>query len=239
MILFYYKIGQQEYSARTAGATSGIILAVLLPLALCILYIGYRVFKNYNKNDTNSWLLNPPSRSASRLKLNEHDPITPSSRTISPTTPPFDEEFNEYTYRSPIGSDRSSSSTSSKKRRSYDKTYRTHEPLEGVPEIDFEDKEWDLDTSLLEPDYEPSNKLNGNNKTMYQRSESVDPDYLSAVTQPVTTINPQLSQSNPNLIDYNTPYGLNSHSPVDKLRADTLPFNRLTTKSQSSIVTDV
>jgi len=31
-----------------------------------------------------------------------------------------------------------------RKRRSYDKVYRTHEPLPNRPDIDFEDKEWDL-----------------------------------------------------------------------------------------------
>lgn len=31
-----------------------------------------------------------------------------------------------------------------KKRRNYDRVYRTHEPLPNRPDIDFEDKEWDL-----------------------------------------------------------------------------------------------
>lgn len=32
-----------------------------------------------------------------------------------------------------------------KKSRSYDKVYRTHEPLEGKPNIEFPEKKWDLD----------------------------------------------------------------------------------------------
>lgn len=32
-----------------------------------------------------------------------------------------------------------------KKSRSYDKVYRTHEPLEGKPNVEFPEKKWDLD----------------------------------------------------------------------------------------------
>ena len=35
------------------------------------------------------------------------------------------------------------------KRRKYDGVYRTHEPLPGKPDVDFEDKDWDL--TLDEP----------------------------------------------------------------------------------------
>jgi hypothetical protein len=34
--------------------------------------------------------------------------------------------------------------SSGHKRRKYDAVYRTHEPLPGKPDIDFEDKDWDL-----------------------------------------------------------------------------------------------
>lgn len=32
-----------------------------------------------------------------------------------------------------------------KKSRSYDRVYRTNEPLEGKPNVDFPEKKWDLD----------------------------------------------------------------------------------------------
>lgn len=38
-------LGNQEYSSRWAGITAGIILAVLIPLVLILVYIGYRFFK--------------------------------------------------------------------------------------------------------------------------------------------------------------------------------------------------
>lgn len=41
-------------------------------------------------------------------------------------------------------SDTSTIDSGTRKRRTYDKVYRTHEPLPNRPDIDFEDKEWDL-----------------------------------------------------------------------------------------------
>lgn len=52
----------------------------------------------------------------------------------SPTTPLTEDE---YTYSSPVNSEQG-------KRRSYDKSYRTHEPLKGRPEVEFEEKPWDV-----------------------------------------------------------------------------------------------
>ncbi|CAH1121477.1 unnamed protein product [Ceutorhynchus assimilis] len=49
---------------------------------------------------------------------------------------------------SPILSSTGSTDSMFRKRRSYDKSYRTHEPLSGLPEIEFEDKE-------IEPEFEP------------------------------------------------------------------------------------
>ena len=57
-------------------------------------------------------------------------------------------------------SDSTDSLSSAKKRRKYDAVYRTHEPLPGKPDIEFEDKEWDL--SLKEPaDVSPASTSSG------------------------------------------------------------------------------
>lgn len=63
------------------------------------------------------------------MKINELN-----SDGASPTTPLTEDE---YTYRSPTNSEQG-------KRRSYDKSYRTHEPLKGLPEVEFEEKPWDV-----------------------------------------------------------------------------------------------
>lgn len=45
---------------------------------------------------------------------------------------------------SPISDASTIDTNSARKRRSYDRVYRTNEPLPDKPDIDFEDKEWDL-----------------------------------------------------------------------------------------------
>ena len=81
-------------------------------------------------------------------------------------------------------SDQSSSGSSSlggqKKRRMYDRSYRTHEPLPGKPSVDFDAKLWDLgeeeevgavNTSLSTSDEAPSD-LSG--KAVYRHSRQTD-----------------------------------------------------------------
>lgn len=207
-------------------------MSIVVPVLLCLALVAFLIFKSYRKNKE-TWLFNPPSRAASRLKLNESEPMTDNFRAVSPRTPPSDEDFNDYTYRSPAGSERSS--TGSSKRRSYEKSYRTHEPLEGVPEVDFEEKPWDLEY----PEYEPEDKPKPEDEEQppFNRSESVGPVY----SLPYQYQQP-LSSSNPNLVDltndqppFNTASGFSDNSGSPK----TLPYNKSTNKSQSSIITEV
>lgn len=82
-------------------------------------------------------------------------------------------------------SDRSSSGSSSlggmKKRRMYDRSYRTHEPLPGKPPVDFGDRLWDLgeeeegggvDSSLTTTSDEAPSDLSG--KAVYRHSRQTD-----------------------------------------------------------------
>jgi len=46
--------------------------------------------------------------------------------------------------------------SSKQSRRTYDRVYRTHEPLPGKPLIEFEDKVWDLEEEF----YEANEKIN-------------------------------------------------------------------------------
>ena len=45
---------------------------------------------------------------------------------------------------SPVSDSSSSTSGTARKRRTYDGIYYTHEPLPNLPEINFEEKDWDL-----------------------------------------------------------------------------------------------
>jgi len=38
--------GQQEYSSREAGITTGIVLACLIPIVLIVICVGYRALKS-------------------------------------------------------------------------------------------------------------------------------------------------------------------------------------------------
>uniref|UniRef100_A0A7G3B5Y1 Uncharacterized protein n=1 Tax=Lutzomyia longipalpis TaxID=7200 RepID=A0A7G3B5Y1_LUTLO len=109
-------IGEVFYTRRTAWITMGIILAVIVPLLMCIVCGVYCYRKKALKEDPN-WKMPLPSRSGSRATL----------RNLNSD-----------------GSDMDGTDTL-KKSRSYDKVYRTHEPLEGKPNIEFPDKKWDLD----------------------------------------------------------------------------------------------
>ena len=184
-----------------AAITSGIILAVLIPIILVIAYVVFIVCKRYS-NDRNSWQYNAaPAEPTTRTKLTEARPLSP----------PMSDD--EYSLRSPAPSDRSSTSSMGKKRRSYDKVYRTHEPLEGLPETDFEDKPWDVE-------YDPDNKPPPSPTTsaVYTEPFSSKPDLVKF-------------QSNPNL---SSPHRFTYNSDDY-----TLPIKKNRISSQSSIITDV
>ncbi|XP_055851937.1 protein mesh isoform X1 [Episyrphus balteatus] len=105
------------YSRRIAFIAIGIILIVILPMMLCIVCCVYRYRQKQLKDDP-SWKMSlPRSRAGSRTNL----------RTI-----PNDDSDTE-------------PSDTLKKSRSYEKVYRTHEPLAGKPNVDFPAKKWDLD----------------------------------------------------------------------------------------------
>lgn len=98
----------------------GIIIAVILPLMLCIVCGVYRFRQKQLKEDPQWQMTLPRSRASSRTNLRalnangDYDSDTDATGTL-------------------------------KKSRSYDKVYRTNEPLPGKPRIDFPAKKWDLD----------------------------------------------------------------------------------------------
>jgi len=105
----------------------GIISAVLIPVVACIAFGFIYIRRNQSQGgSTKSWRYsdNDSTKQNTPLKSYDDRAITPISDT------------------STIGVMETNNST--RKRRSYDKVYRTHEPLPNRPDVDFEDKEWDL-----------------------------------------------------------------------------------------------
>lgn len=116
-------LGEVFYTRRVAFIAIGIILAVILPLMLCIICGVYRFRQKQLKEDPQWQMTMPRSRASSRTNL----------RALNANGEP-----NDY------DSDTDATGTL-KKSRSYDKVYRTNEPLPGKPRIDFPAKKWDLD----------------------------------------------------------------------------------------------
>lgn len=120
-INIYFRLeGEVYYTRRVAFIAIGIILAVILPLMLCIVCGAYRFRQKQLKEDPQWQMSLPRSRASSRTNL----------RQIS-NGPDDDSDTDQ------LGT--------IKKSRSYDKVYHTNEPLPGKPRIDFPAKKWDLD----------------------------------------------------------------------------------------------
>ncbi|XP_023014320.2 sushi domain containing 2 mesh isoform X1 [Leptinotarsa decemlineata] len=208
---------QQEYSSRTAMITWSIILAVLIPLILLILFAGYKV---YQKIKGDSWEDNDSTKPKKLQAFN---------RALSPYQDEEDDDDDDYV---PNPSDKSENDSGSiKKRRiSYDKSYRTHEPLKGRPEVDFENKPWDPNyvpgyEDIRKPDKTPSVPVSPTNSSLYNEpykaptsqfdfSQNQSPDIIQTGNKPALD------------------YGSDEYAKVKK--PDKTRFS-----SQSSIVTDV
>lgn len=74
-----------------------------------------------------------------------------------------------------------SDKSSLKKRRGYDKTYRTHEPLPNAPEVDFPEKLWELSEEDLLSITSPSDS--GSNKDSTLTRPAKDIEYISKPRQ--------------------------------------------------------
>lgn len=200
-------LGQQEYSQRQLATASAIVFAVLIPLLIVIAYIAYRVYLKYVNSEESSWQYQKPTLLA---------------RSLSPTN--TSEAFSSPT------SDASGESIF-KKRRSYDKSYRTHEPLSGLPETEFEDKQVDPN----EPDFDPPKTPVSPtpSSVVYSQPFQSQPDLVSHDDKQRLTYGSD---------DYAVPYkkSVNPNvSPTSKFP----PASRLSPSarmsSQSSVITDV
>ncbi|XP_032663680.1 protein mesh isoform X1 [Odontomachus brunneus] len=119
-----------EYAQRTAWTTMGIISAVLIPVVGCIAGGYFYIRKKQSTgSSTKSW-----------RSIDRGSGIDNESTLSKQTMPlkPYDRAV------SPISDDSTIENNSSRKRRIYDRVYRTNEPLPNRPDIDFEEKEWDL-----------------------------------------------------------------------------------------------
>ncbi|XP_028136184.2 protein mesh isoform X2 [Diabrotica virgifera virgifera] len=194
---YTYCLRQEEYSSRQAAITSGIILAIIIPLVLLLGYVGYKIYERLTSNNQNY----------------DYDTVqkTQNLQQFSRTLSPYREEDEDEKYP------QSDTDSLSKKRRSYDKSYRTHEPLPNRPNSEFEEKPLDPYDQTFEDD-------------RVSRTPTGSP------TSPTSSIQYTTPYSRPDIIRGNSSKNLNYNDmyaePIKK------PKERISA-SQSSIVTDV
>ncbi|KAG5897040.1 hypothetical protein JTB14_021760 [Gonioctena quinquepunctata] len=211
---------QQEYSSRNAMITWGIIFAVLIPLILLIVFIGYKVYQKMTKKDSDSYESDVTNKPKNLQTFN---------RSLSPYQDDEDDDDDDFP-RSP--SDKSDNDTGPLKKRrvSYDKSYRTNEPLKGRPDVEFEEKPWDPNA----PPYEDVGR------TALQNSPSAPVSPASSILYTVPENKPQSQfrypeAASPDLIPSNKNLGYNSDDYAKVMKKP----EKSRFSSQSSIVTDV
>lgn len=107
----------------------GIICAVLIPIIGCVAAAFLYVRKNQSQGSSvKSWRYSQRGSAIDNepALLKQATPLKTYDRAVSPV------------------SDTSTIPSTIKKPHSYDKVYRTHEPLPNRPDVDFEDKDWDV-----------------------------------------------------------------------------------------------
>lgn len=176
----------------------------------------YRKISKQREQD--SWEYDKISKTRSLQRLNR--PISADYQ---------DDDDDEGIPQSPISTNSPSDTGigSLKKRRSYDKTYRTHEPLEGRPNGEFENKPWDPNVDLYEDVDGPLRSPN----TSFRSSASP--------TSPTSSIQYALPyNSKPDLVNLdNKDKTLSYNSDDYAVPLKKTPKERFS--SQSSIITDV
>ncbi|CAK9825077.1 Protein mesh [Anthophora retusa] len=127
---------QIEYTQRTAWTTMGIICAVLIPVTACVAGAFLYIRKNQSQGSSvKSWRYSERGSGISNDSTLLKHPRTLKQGTPEPL--PFGRAV------SPV-SDTSTATSITKKPHIYAKVYRTHEPLPNRPDVDFEDKDWDV-----------------------------------------------------------------------------------------------
>lgn len=150
----------------------------------CLCGTGYCFYKK-RKDEKTAWEFNiPRSRSSSRIRLNdpalysqEGSPLESPNRVMSPV------------------SDTSSLGSNNRVKRSYDKSYKTNEPLPDKPDVEWEEKEWDLSPEGSEFDAKKLETQNIN--TGVWDSSPKESDSSPTIVKPRNTISSDQWDSSP------------------------------------------
>uniref|UniRef100_A0A1Q3FJ17 Putative mucin/alpha-tectorin n=2 Tax=Culex tarsalis TaxID=7177 RepID=A0A1Q3FJ17_CULTA len=187
------------FTRRMAWITTGIVLAVMLPLIMCIV-CGVYCFRKRKLKEDPDWRMPLPSRSASRTTLRN-----------------LNGEGSEY------------EDNTIKKVRRYDASYNTHEPLAGKPDIQFEPKKMDLDEEDITSSEGGRRRMMDNDGTGESRgagpsmfSEDEDNTYPPPPTESPTAAYGAYSPTFSG-IDRNSSFATEDASPVNVRRPAPFP----------------
>jgi len=150
--------------------TIGIIMAVMLPIMI-VIAAAWLAWRNKQQGKgrgrgLSSWQFAKGDSPDTPLKGFVSEEV---DSVLDPPSPPLSSPTNTDTLSPPASTPSPKensppvstlSSRGSKSRRSYDKVYRTHEPLPGKPAVEFENKVWDLDEET-DTSWTPSPKDSG------------------------------------------------------------------------------
>lgn len=197
-----FLLGQIEYESINAGITAGIVVGIMLPMFTCLAVTAYCLYKKFRKDANTSWEFNlPRSRSSSRARIN--DPAL-YSQEVSPVESPS-------RVQSPV-SDTSSLASNNKVKRSYDKTYKTNEPLPGKPDYEWEEK--DFDVSPEGSDFDKKSPVQSPERYGKPSSPADSPH-----SSPYSTFNEPVSKPKPKRLYSDPDY---VYPEVNIIRTDTL-----------------
>lgn len=138
--------GHIEYESRSAWTTIALIAGFIVPLLVGICCVVSQVYRRSGRLSLRYQTARAAKRRNSVLALSTVD-LSSAGTAAKRNGRRGDDGENDgdggsSTDEGPV----SSVPSSTNPRRSYDAVYRTHEPLPGKPEVDFDhDKVWDLD----------------------------------------------------------------------------------------------
>lgn len=143
--------GHIEYESRSAWTTIALIAALIVPLLVGICCVVSRVYRRSGRLSLRYQTARAAKRRNSVLALSTVDLSSAGAAAKNSGRRRDDGENDDDDDGRGDGSSTeegpaSSVPSSTNPRRSYDAVYRTHEPLPGKPEVDFDHtKVWDLD----------------------------------------------------------------------------------------------
>lgn len=139
--------GHVEYESRSAWTTIALIAGLIVPLLVAICCVVSRVYQRSGRLSLRYQSARAAKRRNSVMALSTVDLTSAAAGAAGDGLNGGRDDGSSSSVSSLASSNAAVGSvpSSTNPRRSYDAVYRTHEPLPGKPDVQFEPKVWDLD----------------------------------------------------------------------------------------------